>query len=47
MSLKSSQTQDEQIKILAERVNGLAASIGCLAMVGAYLTAGPIIPGIV
>ena len=34
-------------KVTAERLNGLAASIGCLALVGAYLTTGQIIPGVV
>ena len=34
-------------KVFAERLNGLAASIGCLALVGAYLTTGQIIPGFV
>ena len=37
----------EEGKIIAERLNGLAASIGCLALVGAYLTTGQIIPGFV
>ena len=37
----------ENEKMFAERLNGLAASIGCLALVGAYLTTGQIIPGVV
>tara|TARA_B100000965_G_scaffold338890_1_gene306286 strand:+ start:1465 stop:1611 length:147 start_codon:yes stop_codon:yes gene_type:complete len=37
----------EEGKEFAERLNGLAASIGCLALVGAYLTTGQIIPGFV
>ena len=37
----------EEGKLIAERLNGLAASIGCLALVGAYLTTGQIIPGFV
>tara|TARA_B100000579_G_scaffold48684_1_gene33944 strand:+ start:184 stop:330 length:147 start_codon:yes stop_codon:yes gene_type:complete len=37
----------EEGKIYAERLNGLAASVGCLALVGAYLTTGQIIPGFV
>jgi hypothetical protein len=37
----------EDGKVIAERLNGLAASIGCLALVGAYLTTGQIIPGFV
>ena len=34
-------------KVLAERLNGLAASVGCLALIGEYLTTGQIIPGFV
>ena len=37
----------EEGKVIAERLNGLAASIGCIALVGAYLTTGQIIPGVV
>ena len=37
----------EEGKVIAERINGIAASVGCLALVGAYLTTGQIIPGIV
>ena len=37
----------EEGKVIAERLNGLSASIGCLALVGAYLTTGQIIPGVV
>ena len=37
----------EEGKVFAERLNGMAASIGCLALVGAYLTTGQIIPGFV
>ena len=37
----------EEGKIIAERLNGLSASVGCLALVGAYLTTGQIIPGFV
>ncbi len=37
----------EEGKVTAERLNGLAASVGCLALVGAYLTTGQIIPGFV
>ena len=37
----------EEGKVIAERLNGLAASIGFLALVGAYLTTGQIIPGVV
>ena len=40
-------TRVEESKMFAERLNGLAASVGCLALVGAYLTTGQIIPGFV
>ena len=48
MKNQASETQRvEDGKVIAERLNGLAASIGCLALVGAYLTTGQIIPGFV
>ncbi len=34
-------------KFTAERVNGYAALLGCIALVGAYMTTGQIIPGFV
>ena len=37
----------EEDKVIAERLNGWAASVGCIALVGAYLTTGQIIPGFV
>ena len=37
----------EEGKVIAERLNGYAASVGCLALIGAYLTTGQIIPGVV
>jgi len=37
----------EEGKVIAERLNGYAASIGCLALVGAYISTGQIIPGFV
>ena len=39
--------QGEPEKILAERINGRAAMLGFWAAVGAYLTTGQIIPGII
>jgi len=33
-------------KLLAEKVNGLAAIVGLFAAVGSYMTTGQIIPGI-
>jgi len=40
-------TRVEEGKVIAERINGYAAFIGCWALVGAYLTTGQIIPGVV
>ena len=37
----------EEGKVIAERLNGYAAFVGCWALIGAYLTTGQIIPGIV
>ena len=48
--MKNSITESVKVedgKVFAERLNGLAASVGCLALVGAYLTTGQIIPGFV
>jgi len=38
--------QPEKEKIVAERINGQAAILGCVALIGAYATTGQIIPGI-
>ncbi len=38
--------QPEREKIVAERLNGQAAILGCVALIGAYATTGQIIPGI-
>ena len=37
----------DQQKVTAERLNGYAACLGCIALVGAYATTGQIIPGFV
>ncbi len=37
----------EPEKLIAERINGWAAMLGFTAAIGAYLTTGQIIPGIV
>ena len=37
----------EKEKIIAERLNGRFAMMGFIALVGAYLTTGQIIPGMV
>ena len=34
-------------KATAEKINGYAALIGCIALVGAYSSTGQIIPGVV
>ncbi len=48
MKNQTTETQRvEEGKVIAERLNGYAASIGCLALVGAYLSTGQIIPGFV
>ena len=42
----SSRTIDPE-KVTAERLNGYAALLGCIALVGAYVSTGQIIPGFV
>ena len=37
----------EKEKVVAERLNGRFAMMGFIALIGAYLTTGQIIPGIV
>ena len=37
----------EEEKVIAEKLNGRFAMIGFIALVGAYLTKGQIIPGFV
>ena len=37
----------DESKVIAERLNGYAAFVGCWALIGAYLTTGQIIPGVV
>jgi len=37
----------EEGKVIAERFNGYSAFFGCWALIGAYLTTGQIIPGVV
>ena len=44
--MKSNETKVvEKEKIVAEKLNGRFAMIGFIALVGAYLTTGQIIPG--
>jgi len=48
MTYKKSNTKViDPEKITAERLNGYAAVLGCVALVGAYATTGQIIPGFV
>ena len=47
MNNTSQPREVEQEKVLAERINGWAAMLGFWAAVGAYLTTGQIIPGII
>tara|TARA_B100000579_G_scaffold144896_1_gene117628 strand:+ start:325 stop:471 length:147 start_codon:yes stop_codon:yes gene_type:complete len=44
---KTGSKQIDSEKITAERLNGYAALVGCMALVGAYSTTGQIIPGFV
>ena len=37
----------EKEKIVAEKLNGRFAMVGFIALIGAYLTTGQIIPGLV
>ena len=46
MEKKSSRNIDPQ-KIKAEKLNGRFALLGVIALVGAYVTTGQIIPGVV
>tara|TARA_B100001989_G_C24229069_1_gene311733 strand:+ start:123 stop:278 length:156 start_codon:yes stop_codon:yes gene_type:complete len=38
--------QPEREKIVAERINGYAAMLGCIAAIGAWAATGQIIPGV-
>ena len=44
---KNNIRQVDSEKVAAERINGYAALLGCIALVGAYATTGQIIPGFV
>ena len=44
---KTESARIEEGKVIAERLNGYAAFLGCWALIGAYLTTGQIIPGFV
>jgi len=45
-NISQERKQPEKEKIVAERLNGQAAILGCVALIGAYATTGQIIPGI-
>ena len=48
MNIQKNKTRDiDPEKATAERLNGYAALLGCIALVGAYTTTGQIIPGFV
>ena len=48
MSIQNSNRRNiDPEKLTAERPNGYAALLGCIALVGAYATTGQIIPGFV
>ena len=44
--MKETKTVEKE-KVVAERLNGRFAMMGFIALVGAYLTTGQIIPGLV
>ena len=44
--MKETKTVEKE-KVVAEKLNGRLAMMGFIALVGAYLTTGQIIPGIV
>ena len=46
--MKTNETKTvEKEKIVAEKLNGRFAMMGFVALVGAYLTTGQLIPGII
>ncbi|AAQ00557.1 MULTISPECIES: high light inducible protein [Prochlorococcus] len=45
MKTSTSSTKVETSKVLAEKINGRAALIGVIALLGAYSATGQIIPG--
>ena len=47
MKKNSQKPPVEKEKLIAERINGWAAMMGFWAAIGAYLTTGQIIPGVV
>ena len=47
MSTQNNSPKIDPEKATAERLNGYAALLGCIALIGAYSTTGQIIPGFV
>ena len=47
MTTQNNRRKIDSEKVTAERLNGYAALFGCIALVGAYVTTGQIIPGFV
>ena len=48
MSTQKNNTRNiDPEKVTAERLNGYAALLGCIALIGAYATTGQIVPGFV
>ena len=48
MSIQNTATKNiDPEKAFAERINGYAALLGCIALIGAYSATGQIIPGFV
>ena len=46
MEIKNSKPIEKE-KIIAEKLNGRFAMLGFIALIGAYLTTGQIIPGFI
>ena len=46
IAISITRKQPEREKIVAERINGYAAMLGCIAAIGAWATTGQIIPGV-
>jgi len=47
MTIQNETRKIDPEKIIAERLNGYAAFLGCIALIGAYASTGQIIPGFV
>jgi len=47
MTIQNKTRKIDPEMITAERLNGYAAFLGCIALIGAYASTGQIIPGFV